>query len=222
MKTRLSPSLTRAEGALSPAVSLNSFSRGLAVLGLLFALSGCQVPTTPIPAGQSTTLEEAQKLREGDVIRIAFPGTPTLDVQQAIRRDGRVTLTMLGEMRVVGLSPLELEKQLMEKYASQLVSKEVSVTVVASSYSVYVTGAVISQGEVKADQPLTVLEAIMKGGGFDFARANTRAVSVVRNENGVNKKYTIDLQKILDGEQSEPFYLLPADVVYVPIKFRWF
>ena len=103
-----------------------------------------------------------------------------------------------------------------------MVSKEVSVTVVASSYSVYVTGAVISQGEVKADQPLTVLEAIMKGGGFDFARANTRAVSVVRNENGVNKKYTIDLQKILDGEQSEPFYLLPADVVYVPIKFRWF
>jgi len=222
MKTRCFPSLSRAEGTRSPAVSLYSFFRGIAVLGLFVALSGCQVPTTPIPAGQATTLEEAQKLREGDVIRIAFPGTPSLDMQQAIRRDGRVTLTMLGEMRVVGLSPLELEKQLMEKYASQLVSKEVSVTVVASSYSVYVTGAVMSQGEVKADQPLTVLEAIMKGGGFDFARANTRAVSVVRSENGVNKKYTIDLQKILDGEQTEPFYLLPSDVVYVPIKFRWF
>ncbi len=201
---------------------LKHASAGCAIAGLLLVLTGCQVPTTPIPAGQSTTLAEAQKLREGDVIRVAFPGSPGLDMQQTIRRDGRITLNLLGELRVVGLSPVELEKLLIERYASQLVSKEVLVSVVSSSYSVYVTGAVMNQGEVKADQPLTVLEAIMKGGGFDFTRANTRAVSVVRSENGTNKKYTIDLQKILDGEQSEPFYLLPSDVVYVPVKFRWF
>ncbi|MBL9203948.1 MAG: polysaccharide biosynthesis/export family protein [Opitutaceae bacterium] len=207
--------------------SLVTFSRStlgaaLAACALLLAVSGCQAPVTAIPEGQATTLADALKLREGDVIRIAFPGTPSLDTTQTIRRDGRVTLSMLGELRVVGLSPLELEKLLMEKYASQLVSKEVSVSVVSSTYSVYVTGAVLSQGEVKSDKPLTVLEAIMKGGGFDFARANTRAVSIVRSEDGKNTKYTVDLQKILDGQQSEPFYLLPGDVVYVPVKFRWF
>lgn len=202
-----------------------SFGSGLLAAALLLFVTGmvgCQAPVAQVPQGPSTTLAEAQKLREGDVIRISFPGTPGLDTQQTIRRDGRVTLTMLGELRVVGLSPLELEKQLMEKYASQLVSKEVSVSVVSSTYSVYVTGAVMNQGEIKADQPLTVLEAVMKGGGFDFARANTRAVSIVRTEDGKNKKYTVDLQRILDGEQGEPFYLLPGDVVYVPVKFRWF
>lgn len=222
MPLSLSQSNVHASARRSQGISFRTLLSSFATLLFLGGLLGCQAPVTAIPQGQATTLAEAQKLREGDVIRIAFPGTPGLDTQQAIRRDGRVTLTMLGELRVVGLSPLELEKQLMEKYSSQLVSKEVTVTVVSSTYSIYVTGAVLNQGEIKADQPLTVLEAVMKGGGFDFTRANTRAVSIVRNENGKNTKYTVDLQKILDGEQSEPFYLLPGDVVYVPVKFRWF
>ena len=222
MPLSLSLSNVHASARRSHGSSFYTLLFSFATLLFLGGLAGCQAPVSEIPQGQATTLAEALKLREGDVIRIAFPGTPGLETQQTIRRDGRVTLSMLGELRVVGLSPLELEKLLMEKYASQLVSKEVSVTVISSTYSVYVTGAVLNQGEVKADKPLTVLEAVMKAGGFDFTRANTQAVSVVRSEEGQNKKYTVNLQKILDGQQSEPFYLLPGDVVYVPVKFRWF
>ena len=31
-----------------------------------------------------------------------------------------------------------------------------------------------------------------------------------------------DLKLVLQGKQSEPFYLKPSDIIYVPEKFAWF
>jgi polysaccharide biosynthesis/export protein len=201
---------------------LRSSTSLLALAAALLALTACQTPQATAPTAEATRMAEAQTLQEGDQIRITFPGTPTLDTTQAVRRDGRVTLPSLGELRVVGLTPQALEKELMERYGSQLVSKEVSVTVVASSFSVFVSGAVVGPGKIQTDRPITVLEAIMQGGGFDHTRANTRAVVVIRNEGGKTRNYTIDLQQVLDGKSPEQFYLRPSDIVFVPEKFRWF
>jgi hypothetical protein len=34
--------------------------------------------------------------------------------------------------------------------------------------------------------------------------------------------YTLNLKLVLQGRQGTPFYLKPADIVYVPEKFSWF
>jgi protein involved in polysaccharide export with SLBB domain len=62
----------------------------------------------------------------------------------------------------------------------------------------------------------------MEAGGFDEAKANTKAVTVIRNEGGRTKNYTVNLQLVLDGKENEPFYLQPSDIVRVPEKFSWF
>jgi len=103
-----------------------------------------------------------------------------------------------------------------------LVSKEVSVTVVSSTFSVFVSGAVVRPGKVTSDHPLTALEAVMEAGGFDRTKADMRAVVVTRQEANQYKNYTVDLKSVLDGKSTEPFYLKPADVVYVPELFSWF
>jgi polysaccharide export outer membrane protein len=195
---------------------------------LMIAAAGCQTPPAvsagaPAPGqAQTATQPEVLTLREGDVLKIAFPGTPSLDTTQPIRRDGKITLPMVGELAVVGMAPTDLEKELVKLYAPQLVSKEVAVTVVSSSFSVFVSGAVLRPGKIESDHRLTALEAIMEAGGFDYTKANTQGVVVIRSEGGRTHNYTINLKLVLEGTQNEPFYLKPSDIVYVPEKFSWF
>jgi hypothetical protein len=68
------------------------------------------------------------------------------------------------------------------------------------------------------------MEAIMEAGGFDYQRADTENVTVLRHK-GEGKQYlyyTLNLKRVLDGDQKDLFYLDPGDMVHVPQKFSWF
>jgi polysaccharide biosynthesis/export protein len=198
---------------------LRGASRPL-VLAVLFVAIGCQTSTTTLPQGSEQS--GAFSLREGDVVKISFPDTPTLDTTQQIRRDGKIDLPLVGEVQAAGYAPADLEQEILKLYAPQLRSKQVNVTVVSSSFPVFVSGSVLRPGKVVSDRPLTVLQAIMEAGGFDHATANLKAVVVSRIENGQARKYTVNVQAVLEGKSTESFYLKPSDVVYVPEKFSWF
>jgi polysaccharide export outer membrane protein len=195
------------------------------VLPLLLVLTSCKSPTTQLKEAteQAARRPEAIVLREGDTVRITFPGSANLDTQpQQVRLDGNIALPLIGEVKAAGMTPTELEKQLVTRYSSQLVSKEVAVTVVSSSYVVYVTGAVLRPGKISSNHSISALEAIMEAGGFDYTKANLKTVTVIRHEGGQAKNYVLNLKRVLKGEKGEPFYLQPSDIVYVPERFSWF
>jgi polysaccharide export outer membrane protein len=129
---------------------------------------------------------------------------------------------LVGDVTAAGLTPGDLRKELLNLYSTQLVEKEVTVTVQSSSFPVFITGAVVRPGKVLADHPMTALEAVMEAGGFDFTRANLKSVTVIRNVDGRMEHYKLNFKQVLSGSQSEPFQLRPADIVYVPEKFNWF
>lgn len=193
---------------------------------LLLALAGCGTPpaTSTVPPAASSPQGDpkSQTLRSGDVIRVSFPGAPTLDTTQTIRRDGRISIYLAGEVMAVDLTPAELEKDLIKRLEGQLVSNEVTVTVVSSSFSIYVTGAVLRPGKIQLDKEVTALEAIMEAGGFDPEKANTKAVRVIRIENGQTKNVILDLKGAMEGKPSEPYYMKASDIINVPEKFTWF
>jgi polysaccharide biosynthesis/export protein len=192
----------------------------LAMAFLFFAASGC---TTVQPKQASKPPHsEALILREGDVLRITFPGSPNLDTTQTIRRDGKITLQLAGEITAAGLAPTALEKKLSDAYASQLVSKEVTVAVISSSIPVFVDGSVLRPQKVVSDHPITALEAIMEAGGFDYAKASLKNVQVIRYENGRENIYNLNLKDVMTGVPGEQFYLKPYDIVHVPERFSWF
>ena len=191
-------------------------------VAILTAVAGCQTTQTNVPVQTATDRSDAIVLREGDVLKITFPGAPNLNDSQQIRRDGKIALSMVGEVVAAGLTPADLEKEILKLYSSQLVTKEVTVTVTSSSFPVFVTGAVIRPGKILSDHPITALEAIMEAGGFDYAKADLGHVRVVRNEKAGTKNYTLNLKEALEAKQSTPFYLKPSDIVYVPEKFSWF
>jgi polysaccharide export outer membrane protein len=195
------------------------FQRLLA--GLILLAPGCQT-TPPAAAPTDITRYSVVMLREGDTIKISFPGAPNLDTTQQVRRDGKITLSLGGEVVAAGKTPAELEKEVLKLYDPQLTVKQVVVTVTSATFPVFVSGAVLRPGKILADRPITVLEAIMEAGGFDHARANLKKVAVLREVEGKTVSYPVDMSKVLGGETSQPFYLKPADIVHVPQKFSWF
>src|SRR5271154_3469607 len=191
-------------------------------VAILTAVVGCQTTQTNAPVETAGEHSDAIILREGDVLKISFPGAPNLNDSQQIRRDGKISLSMVGEVVAAGLTPADLEKEILKLYSSQLVTKEVTVTVASSSFPIFVTGAVIRPGKIMSDHPITALEAIMEAGGFDYTKADLGHVRVVRNEKDGTKNYMLNLKEALEAKQSTPFYLKPSDIVYVPERFNWF
>jgi polysaccharide export outer membrane protein len=196
----------------------------VAALIFLLGIAGCTSPTFEQASLDRPTDEpESLVLREGDVIRVTFPGAPNLNTQaQPIRRDGRVTLPLVGEVVAAGKTPVALEQELTNLYSGQLVLKEVNVSVEASSFAVYVTGAVLRPGRVDSNKPITALQAIMEAGGFDYSKANMKGVVVSRTTEGHAEHFRLNLKRVLEGKETEPFYLKPSDIIYVPERFNWF
>jgi polysaccharide export outer membrane protein len=214
--------------------SIRLVSLGAALAGLSFA-SGCQsaktalIPQTSLPLANGPTLQDRGDnfvLGEGDVIKITFPGARDLDPADPlqIRRDGKISLPIIGEVKAVGRTPAQLQHDLIDLYAGQLQSKEVVVTVVSASFSVFVDGAVLHAGKVTANHPLTILEAVMEAGGFDYNKANIAKVMVIRKGGSADSYtyYNLNLKKVLEGKLNKPFYLAPGDMVHVPERYSWF
>lgn len=161
-------------------------------------------------------------LREGDVLSISIPGSPTLDTTTPIRTDGKIVLPLIGEVAASGMTPEDLQNELLKLYQPQVALRQVIVTVQSPNIPIYVIGAVLRPGPVTVNHPISALDAIMEAGGFDLTKANARAVVVVRQEKDRTVRYKLDLKKVLSGSPGSPFYLQPFDIVFVPERFTWY
>jgi polysaccharide export outer membrane protein len=194
---------------------------------MTFSLAGCQTEdfsdsSQSVPGVSKQFQTDPLTLRQGDTLSISFPGSSTLDTSQQIRTDGKIVLPLVGEVVAAGKTPEALQNELLDLYKPQVAIKQVIVTVQSSTIPVYVTGAVLRPGPVTVNHQISALDAVMEAGGFDYAKANLRAVVIVRQEKDRTVRYKLNLKKALAGSEGEPFYLKPYDIVYVPERFTWF
>jgi polysaccharide biosynthesis/export protein len=205
----------------------------MSMLAILFFITGCATdgsmyPNPPQASGSQiskpskTDQAEPLLLQEGDVVNISFPGSSTLNTTQQIRRDGKIVIPLIGEITAAGMTPVQLQDELIKLYAPQVATKQIIVTVQSSTYRVYVSGAVLRPGPVQSDRPITVLDAIMEAGGFDTTKANLKAVVVVRQGPEGTTKFKLNLDEAMKGAMQKPFILQASDIVFVPEKFTWF
>jgi polysaccharide export outer membrane protein len=183
-------------------------------------LGGCQQPK---PSKRSSAAAAAlpqgpMRLQEGDIIRVTFEAETNLNTTARVQLDGSISLPWLQNVKAIKKTPDELQAELTQLYKPLVKANQLTVALAAAAASVYVSGAVLRPGRIPMERPLTVLDAIMEAGGFDYNKAKLSDVKVFRVENGSQRQYRLDLKRTMKGEDSSLFYLKPFDTVHVPEK----
>lgn len=164
--------------------------------------------------------ERQYRLEPEDTITITFPFQPAMDQGETIvPPDGKMTLSLVGEVIVTDKTAAELEKFLVEHTSDRLRNPEVVVNVTSfAAKTVYVSGEVLKAGEIPYSKGLTPLQAIAIAGGF-AETANPPSVVLIRSGGQSSERvlaHTIDLASTLTTGSREPLSLAPHDVLFVP------
>lgn len=155
----------------------------------------------------------------GDKLDVDFLFNPDYTRNNiSVRPDGRITFPYIGEIEVAGMTPLQLDTLITEKYSELLVDPDV--TVMVSTFQeplVYVFGKVRTPGGYPVDKGKTLLTALtLAHGVLDDAKKN--GVLVIRRvapDRVVGIQ--VDLTQLLDEHRFDlDIALKPNDIVYVP------
>src|SRR6266478_799030 len=181
------------------------------------ACGGCQSPLPPLPnpPGPRT----AVRLSPGAVIKVSYADESIPDQTQKIRRDGKVSLPLIGEVTAAGKRVIDFQHEVASRYEGELENNEVLVTLENGTATVIVSGFATRPGRVVFDRPTTVYQAIMEAGGVsDYGSASN--VHLTRVINGEQRTETINLRPSIHGKPTKPKYVQDGDVIY--ISRSWF
>jgi polysaccharide export outer membrane protein len=178
-----------------------------------FTLGGCQSSLPPFPNQPGPMA--AVRLSPGDVIKLSFAEETDLDQVQRIRRDGKVSLPLIGEVTAAGRRVIDFQRLLVSLYEPHLDNPDLVVTLESGAANVIVSGFANKPGKYTFDRPTTVYQAIMEAGGVsDYGSASN--IHLTRLINGVQRTETINLRQSIRGTPPVyPEYVQDGDVIYI-------
>jgi len=158
-----------------------------------------------------------------DVIKIEFVQDvefverTNLTRQVTLRSDGCVTLPLLEDVKVGGMTTAQIREKLEKLYSEYYKEPEILVTVAAyRSKHIYVYGEVGRRGVQPYTGYQTLSDAIGAAGGVTTRAASTR-VKVIRGDLEDQEVYRINLKKLIfKGDKRYDVTLAEDDVIYVP------
>jgi protein involved in polysaccharide export with SLBB domain len=202
---------------------------GLALLaGLLVLPSACarRAPQTATgDAAVAAALAPTQppipgptyRIGAGDELHVRFLYQPDMSEQLPVRPDGRISLGATGEITAIGLTPLELEKLIVERSSARLRDPEVTVVVTkVGEQRVYVGGEVARPGFVALRPEMTPLQAVLQSGGFKKTAKLESVLLLTPGPDGAFNAARVDMEQVVNSGVPERVRLHPNDVVYVP------
>jgi len=154
---------------------------------------------------------------ESDVLNINVWKEPEISQSVVVRPDGKISLPLVGEVFVSGLTPVQTQTLLRNKLQSILTNPQVTVTVTEiRSRVVFITGEVSRPGTYPLLVPSTILQVITNAGGLGQF-ANKKGIFVLRTVDGKQQRISFNYSQVIKGEKPEQNILLhPGDTVVVP------
>ncbi len=153
-----------------------------------------------------------------DILKISFWQDPDLDQTVQVRQDGKITLSIIGEITAAGLTPRELSDRIEQSVS--LYNKKISqatVTVTGfNSQRVFVTGQVVNPGK-KAFEVIPDLWTVIKEAGGATESGDLTRVTIVRSEESGGERITVNLlEAISTGKLDNLPKLKTGDTIEVP------
>ena len=148
------------------------------------------------------------RLGAGDTIGINVYDEKELSVGKARLSDaGTISVPMLGEIKVSGMTVSELELRVVEGLKQYLINPRVTVSI-EQYRDVFVNGLVYKPGGFPYQPGLTVRKAVAIAGGFKD-RASQNYVAIIHEWNETRKPIKADLNTLV----------MPGDIITVEESF---
>ncbi len=159
------------------------------------------------------------RVQPPDSIEISSPQSPEIDGEiQTIRQDGKISLRLLGEVQVAGLTPAEIAQKLESLLSIYYEAPLVNVRLAdATSKKYYIFGQVEQPGAFPYTGRDTLITALAKA-RFRFIAARDK-VTVIRPSQHEDKRSVICVnakRMIEDGKMDQNLLLQEGDIIYVP------
>ncbi len=173
------------------------------------------------PHGQPPSVlmtSDDYQIGAGDTLQISVWKEPDVSVPSVVvRPDGRITVPLIKDVAVAGLTPRAVEKVITDSLSKFVTDANVTVVVASiNSKKVYVVGAVRKEGPLPYTYGLTVMQALSEAGGLtDYAKR--KRMYVLRTENGREYRLDFNYDEVVKGERMDQnIFLLPGDTVIIP------
>ena len=178
----------------------------LLVLGVPFA----RTQEIPIPE---------YKIGPGDLLDIKVFGVDQLTTTVRVSESGKVTLALLGEIEVGGLTKPELEKKLAQLLSKDLVDPQVTVFIKEyASQIVYVQGAVSKPAAYPLLGRQTLRQILSQAGGFT-PNAGNEIIVIRQLPSGEGSSLTVSIDDLMiKGDPRVNIPIMAGDVINVPAE----
>jgi len=159
--------------------------------------------------------DSSYRIGVGDLLHISVWEEPQFTEAAVVRPDGMISIPLVSEVVVAGLTPRSAETMLTTRLEKFVHKPRVTVVVQEiHSRMVYITGEVQRPGAYPLVDTMNVVQLVSRSGGLtDFAKS--KEVYVLRAASATRIK--VDYRKLLRGQSPEQnLELVPGDTVVVP------
>jgi polysaccharide export outer membrane protein len=162
-------------------------------------------------AGDSTFV-----IGNDDVLAINVWKEPDFSRSIQVRSDGKISLPLLGEVQAAGLTPKQLQDDLVTRLRDYITKPEVTVMVEqVNSKKFNILGQVTKPGSYSLTLAPTIVDAIaLAGGPKDFAKQ--KSIYILRQTPGGGQTRVVFNYKDFLKGKTQNIKLEPHDTVVVP------
>lgn len=176
-----------------------------------------------LAAGQAPTFSDRApryQLQPLDILDVHYRYSPEFNETATVQPDGFISLPLVGDLKVEGLTVDEVKAAILGKASLRLRDPEITVVLKEFQKPYFVVGGEVNTpGRFDMRGPVNALQAISIAGGFKSAEAKHSQVILYRKIGpDMAKAEVIDLKAALNPKASgEPLpNLEPGDMLVVP------
>lgn len=160
--------------------------------------------------------QESLLIGPGDLLHVTILREPDLEQKGRVRDSGMISLALVGDIQVAGLTPAGAADKIAKKYVSGQFLKHPEVSVLVEEYAtqaVTVIGQVAKPGAVQLSTPRSLVDVLSMAGGF--TEIASRDITIERGGKTENTQHVFVPNDPKDAGGAE-VVISPGDTVIVP------
>ena len=158
------------------------------------------------------------RLQIGDSFQVMYRITPEYNQTVTIQPDGAVSLDLIGQVQVSGLTVAQAVERVRVRAGERLNDPEVSIELKDFDRPRFtVLGEVTNPGRYELRGPLTVEDGLALAGGFKITARHTNIILIHRVNDEIGETELINYKELEKPARHHVFVSLrPGDLIIVP------